>query len=154
MRREKPDPANVSPEERRRAAAIRLRFRHQFEGKPLEQCWAEVHPDSKIDRETARLRAEEEIGWLRRNRPLRISEELLLYNLDTDALIGDLEKQLSATKKIPFRVIRKGRRVTVTGTIEVKDNRARNLALDQLIEIAELSRPEDPSTEDHLLRRS
>lgn len=150
MRREKPDPATASPEERRRAAAIRLRFRHQFEGKPLEQCWAEVHPDSELDPETAQHRAAEELEWQRRNHPLRISEELLLHNLDTDALIGDLEKQLSATNKIPFRVIRKGGRVTVTDTIEVEDSRARSRALDQLIEIAALSRPEDPSKEDQL----
>ena len=140
--RENPDPATVCPEKRRRFEAIQMLFRHQFEGKPLEQCWAEVHADSKLDPDTARKRTAEELEWLRRNNPLRTSEMLLLYGLDTDALIGDLEKQLSATKKITAKVIRKGNRVTVLETTEVGDTRAQALALGQLIEIRGQPEPE------------
>ena len=111
-------------------------IRHRFEGKPLEQCWAEVHPDSELDPETARLRAAEELGWRRRNHPLRISELLIIYDLGTDALIDDLENQLDATKNNRVTVKKTdGARVTVIETTEVKDNYARSLALEQLIEI-------------------
>ena len=154
------DSAPYTPEEHRRfGAAIQMLFRHLREGKPLEQCWAEVHPDSKLDPEAARKRAAEELDWRRRNHPLRISEALLLYGLDTDDLLDDLGKQLEATKKVPVKVIREGGRVTFRETIEVPDYRARNLALDQLIEIRrpelDPSFPElDPSFIDRIRRRA
>ena len=127
-------------------------IRHRFEGKPLEQCWAEVHPDAKLDPETARLRAAEELGWLRRNHPLRISELLLIYDLGTDALIDDLENQLIATKNIVTVKKKKGARVTVIETTEVQDNYARSLALEQLIEISRSQDPKEPLTRGHRWR--
>lgn len=140
MPRGNSDPIAVSPEEQRRSDAVRMLFRHQFEGKPLATCWTEVHPDSKLDPETARHRATKELEWLRRNHPLRIDEVLPLYDLDTASLIDDLENQLGATKSLVVRVIKDGQTTVRRETIEVPDNRARSRALDQLIEISGLSR--------------
>ena len=137
MLREDPSVSTVSPEDRLRFdKAMSLLFRYQFEGKPLEQCWTEVHRDSKLDPETARHRAAEEIKWLRLNHPLTATEGLLLFDLDTDALIDDLGRQLSATRKIPTKTIKDAAgRVTVLETIECPDYRARSLAFKQLIEL-------------------
>jgi hypothetical protein len=120
-----------------------LLFRHQFEGKPLDQCWAEVFPDSELDQETARQRATEELEWRRRNYPLTITELLAIYKLGTSELIDDLGKQLGATNKIPSKVIRKNGRRTVLATLEVSNNRARDLAFRQLIEMRLHNQPKD-----------
>lgn len=133
--------ATASPEHRRWFRAIELLIRQQIEGKPLEQCWAEVHPDSTLDPEAARMRAVEELDWRRRNYPLTMTELLPLYDLGTLELIDDLKKQLSATRKLPTKVIREGGRVVSMETLEVADNLAQDSAFDQWVEISRYPEP-------------
>ena len=146
-----PDDTAMSPEQHRVRRAHRLIFLNLFQGQPLEQCWAEVCPDSDDSPERARELAKEEIEWSRRNCPIPMKALLVLRRMDRGSLIEGLLRQLRAV--LPTNVTVKEEGKVTSRYYEdpappedaAPDGRARNDAATQLLTI-EVATPEDDPT--------
>ena len=81
----------------RRLKAESVFFRHQFEGKPLADCYYELNPLSNAKRTTANKEAEKLVDWYQKRYSSSLAQRLTANGLDELTVFAALKEMKQAT---------------------------------------------------------
>ena len=83
---------------RRRLKAEAILFRHQFEGKPLADCWYDVSPHSEANRKTAKKEAEKLADWYQERYSSSLAQRIVANGLDEMKVLTTIKEIKEATR--------------------------------------------------------